>query len=567
MSRNNPDDAALATPCLHKRALSRMRPSSHSDQPQSPTTSPNPVTTASTTLPHPNTPLPSLPIQVWAHILSYLTSPNHLCSASLTTTHWYNEIISNHFDRVWRTVWDQHATISSNALLKIPWARLPSNWRHQVSASYNLERLSSPQSSARTLYIPPRYQRDGTVLPSDRLHCTPCNVDLEDVLGKALVAHAFASCAFVAFEHGIALVRRRTLSLRNNRQSCPSLYYERNSFVSGISILSLRAMPPNASLLALSGNGTLLCITVNPDKHRAISWRILDSFASENGAVLNVCASADNKYAVVGFLSGIVRVVDIAKGTRKHTLCMREGADIVVASRKWVVGSSSFQPIALSVWRISDGTCVHSFTHESPGWRNIITIAAIEPGNSDDHFIIWNGRDKLSVLDVERGTFLFSTDIKPRFRRQLRSAVEEAEHGAGSAQLGTCKMALSGDKRFAALATSNRVLIVRVASCLGDSTMHKQLDGARRALVAMSTDDRVVVTAEGNAFGRLGVQVSGKASLAESPRLQVWNAETQTLRSEIRLPSAASSLSVCADVITVICGSIGQALVVFAGKL
>ncbi|KAI0561897.1 WD40/YVTN repeat-like containing protein [Gracilaria domingensis] len=419
--------------------------------------------------------------------------------------------------------------------------------------------------------MPPRYKVDGTCVQQDRVAGFSAHFDVLDEFGRALVVHAFAESVLIAFERAIALIRRTSRFHRTARKtptpSLPSVYYDTSCHVQRIISFSSQTLKSRPSLLAITLSSTLLCINVHQEKYRAITYSVLDNFLMQHGLPTIVSCSTDDKYALVGFDSGVIKVIEIDNPARKQTLCMRESVDILAANQKYVIASSSIQPITLCVWKLSNGSCVHNITQQSEGWNRIHTIAAIQPLANPSQFYVWTGLHRLFVLDVSTGSIVQNVLVHPRFIRVIRSAVEEAEHGAGSAHIGACKLALFSDEKSLALATSNRVFVVSPSSNHLSGKIQKQFDGVRGALVALSTDERLVVTAEGNAFGGLGVHVSGRASLATLPRLQVWNVEDEKLSSEIQLPSAATSLSVCADVVAVVCGAVGKAVVVFAGGL
>ncbi|CAN8063234.1 unnamed protein product [Agarophyton chilense] len=522
------------------------------------------------------TPLPSLPQHIWAHILSFLNTPTALSSAAQTSPVWHTEITSPQFNNVWRRVWDLQSNLSSTSLLNTPWNLLSSSWRQQVSASYHLECFATPHSlahRARLVFVPPRYQSDGTLFEEDRLAGVTCSFDVLDVFGRAIVVQAFAESVLIAFECGIALIRRNRQTNRSGRKTAtsslshPSLYYDVSSSVQGIIRFSepLKSTP---SLLAITSS-TILCINIHPNKYKAISYAVLDTFLLQHGLPTTVSSSTDDKYALVGFDRGIIKIIEIEQPSHTQTLSMRESVDILVANQKYVIASSSIQPISLSIWTISNGTCIHTFTETSDGWQSINTIAAIQPLTNVNRVLVWNGLNKIFVLNVTMGVLLFGIDVDTRVGREVGGVVEEVQYGVGigtgSPQTGTCNLALLADENSVALATSDGVCIVSISMRCRKAP--KQFHSARRALLALSTDDRVLVTAEGKVFGSLGMQVSCRALLATSPRLQVWNVDKEKLSSEIELPSAATSLSVCADVVAVVCGAVGKALIVFAGGL
>lgn len=311
-------------------------------------------------------------------------------------------------------------------------------------------------------------------------------------------------------------------------------------------------------------NAIAISLTDNP--LTPVRWRVIDQYEDQIRSVVHVSTSDDARYALVGSSDGFVRVIDIKRGGCRFNLCLPECAEHIVANSKWVVAGNAFHPLTLNVWQLSDGACVDNYTASSMGWQSVLSIAGLTTTRHQDHFAIWNGRDCVRILDVKSGNFIRAIPVCCRFAKGMRSATEEAEHGAGAPLTGRKRMILLADGKTAAVATSNRVMIVSLDASQRLCTKQIQLDGARRALIEKSTDDRVVVTAESNAFGGLGTRVSGTASIASKSRLQVWKTDTGALSSEMTLPSPATSISVCGDIVAVVCGAVGQVMVVFAKR-
>lgn len=496
--------------------------------------------------------LPPLPQELWARILTHLDSPSQIATIAEVSPHWHQEITSSSFQPTWRKIY-----FRTTPHFPPPWALLPAGWRHQVAASYHLERLfSSLQSSnARQLFLPPRYDSLGNPHPADALRL-PSRFDLEDTLGRATAVQAFATCILIAFEKGLALLFRPL----PNSVKPPRLYVDHSRLLHNIQLLSSTPAPDGTVLAATPY--ALVCIRTQPAARNPIHWRVLDSFSNDTAVITDLTVAPDAQVALIAFCNGVIRVVNLHGGFR-FSVSLGETAERVVASAKWLVASSSFPPVAVGVWNIADGTCSFSFSQTSPGWKDILSIAGLTTTNSQDHFAIWNGKDAVRILNARTGEFSRVIDVHPRFSRISRTATEEAEHGAGSAHVGRGKMVLFSDQNTAVIATSNRVLVVPLYGHFGKAPPIRQLDGARRALLALSTDNRIVVAAESDAFGGLGFRVSGRTAIASPPRLQIWNVASEQLRSELILPSPATSLSVCADVVAVVCSAVGQVMVVF----
>jgi hypothetical protein len=82
----------------------------------------------------------------------------------------------------------------------------------------------------------------------------------------------------------------------------------------------------------------------------------------------------------------------------------------------------------------------------------------------------------------------------------------------------------------------------------------RQFNEARRALLAVSTDNRLLVTAEGDMFGALSPRFASFAGATpvRSPRICVWDIETGDLKREIHGVGRISEISVANSTIAVI---------------
>lgn len=541
-----------------------------------------------------------LPLELWANIFTHLQSPNDIAATAAVCKAWSAELSSSASDALWRQIWDHQATLPSHLLLaERPWARVEGGWRAQVAASYRL----ATQTGPRTLFVPSRYTRAGDIHPEDVLNVFPTKIDVEDVLGRAKCVQAFGTAVLIGFEKGLGLVRlqcrsgsssvslgkatarllarrniARAIAARSSPDPCdvkpsvkqPSFYFDETPLLGGFVMFAPKPVGSDGLVLAATSTHLLVLIDCRLSKHnlrRPIQWRILDSYASHaaDGNLVELAVSDNEKHAFVCFDNGHVRVVDVKMGGLAHCLSMRESADQIACDSKFIVAANFYNPIGCVVWDIIDGRALHRFDQTSVGWEEITSLAGVTSTHVPGHFALWNGKDAVRILNAKTGRFTRIIEARSRFVKDPgRSATEEAEHGAACAHIGRGKMALFADKRTAVLATSNRVLVVPLdaprTSC---RTKRPQLDNARRAQVALSMDDRVIITAECDAFGSLGSRVAGRAALAASPRLRVWNVATGVMRCEIPVPSPVTNLSVAGSTIAAIAGAVGQAIIRF----
>lgn len=399
-------------------------------------------------------------------------------------------------------------------------------------------------------------------------------IDVDDVLQNATSALAMANCVVLGFVRGLALLIRPGVlparvtafprRCREEASAAPVLVYDDAPLLGEVLRLAPRPVGQDGKVIAMTSTHCLIrveiCLTARSAR-RTLRWVLIDNFAHESGSIVQLTVSEDDVHAIACFDTGRIRVVNIAEGGCRRLFTPGETTEHVVANRKWLVAASSFQPIACGVWDMVEGVSVHTFSQSSVGWEAVTTVAAVCPTSSEDRFAIWNGRDSIRFLNVKTGEFVRTVPVHGVFVARPRTATEEAEHGAASAQLGDGRMAMSKDKNVYAVASSNRVFLVRGAQTASPSTV--QLDGARHSLVALSTDDRVLVTGEGNAFGALGSKVSGRKCIATSPRLRFWNVEDGRFTGEIVVPSPVTALSVCGDTVAAVSGAVGQVMVLF----
>lgn len=428
------------------------------------------------------------------------------------------------------------------------------------------------------LFVPPRYDLAGEPVLEDRVSVRPIKVDVEDVMGRAVAVVVLGKAVVIGFEKGLGLLRRgerargvvgkgRFARVALKENAAAAFFYDDAPLLGKVLMFANRPVGEKGVLVAVTSNNVLVRIEVEQHdlrERRPLRWEIIDDFTYENGSVVELTTSEDGAYAIAGFCNGRVRVVHIENGGCRRVFTLGECAEMIVSNSKWLVASNSFQPIGCGVWDCSDGRPVHDFTQTSVGWEEITTIAGLTTTSADDLFALWNGRNAIRILNAKTGEFARIIHVECTFSRCVRSATEEAEHGAVSPHLGRGKMVLSADKKTAAVATSNRVFLVPLNLGPRLSPPVVQVDGAKRALLAVSTDDRVLVTAESDVFGSLGSRVSGRTSIASPPRLRFWSMGTGRLHGDIVVPSPVTCLSVCGDTVAAVSGAVGQVMVAFA---
>lgn len=489
----------------------------------------------------------SLPPELWACVFRHLTTPHQLCTASLVARVWHQELTNPSSSAIWRILWDRQAKISSHCLQL--WAK-SATWQQQVAASYHLLRLTNPS----LIYIPSRYTSTGDPHPADALTQRPERIDVLETLGRARAVRSFASSVLIGFDNGLGLLHRP----RKNRS--PFFFYDDAPQLRPVHVFSY---PVTSRGIVIAATYTTL-ISIDPNLQtpcrRPLVWRVLDVFPDDS-SVVNLTVSTDAQYAIAGFCNGHVRVVDLKNRGCIYMLSMRESADMLVADHALLVACNFFAPVSMTVWQLRDGRALHRFEQTSVGWEEITSVSGLTTTRWRDTFAIWNGKDSIRLLNARSGRFVRFIDVHSRFPRAPRTATEEAEFGAACAHVGLGKMALLADGKSAAVATSNRVLVVSLEK---GALPGRQLEGARRSVLALSTDDKVIVTATSDVFGGLGSRVAGRTSIAARPVMQIWDIDKEKVGSEVVLPSAVSSISVCGDVVAAVCSTVGQVVVAFA---
>lgn len=508
-----------------------------------------------------------LPPELWGSVLHHLRSPSDALRAGLVCRAWAGELFSSSAEPMWRAVWEARSIVPGESLT----ARVVGGWRAQVAASARLAGTTPPA----TLFVPPR-ERDGAPVPDDVVETRPRAIDVEDLLGRARCAIALPEHVLIAMERGIAL-----LCLCGDRGKKPFLFYDASPRLACISRL-FRIPGGSASgpvALAATGAHELTLLSVLPVRSHArariaLRSRPLHCFSTESAALVSLASSACGKLALLGFANGRIHVVCASGGGLKHVLSMREPADLVAAAGRWVVSASALQPVGAAVWHASDGRAQHRFDRTAVGWEEVVALSGLAPAAGDGRFALWNGKDCVRILCARTGRFVAVVNVDARFGRvPARAPADEAERGAASAHVGPDKMVVGHGAGRALVATSNRVFAVSLPSGKRAGVPGRggepvpgggqvvQLDGALRSLVALSTDERSVVTADGDAFGGLRAWVLGRESLTKPACLRVWDAATGAMRSATELPCAAGGLSVSGDVAVVFAERVGQVVV------
>jgi hypothetical protein len=293
-----------------------------------------------------------------------------------------------------------------------------------------------------------------------------------------------------------------------------------------------------------------------PRRRRPIRWTILDNFQMTDAHIVSLVLSQDRQHALAGFSNGHIRVVDVANARLHHVLSSREAPDLVVAAGRWVVASNLGTRPCPTCWDRADGRAMHRWERSSVGWEEVAQIVAISPTARKDCFAVWDGRSQVRVLNAAQGRFTRIIDARGSVIKSMtRSVKDEAEFGAAASHVGPSKMAISADGQTVFVAASNRVIILDIhgMSAVKRAATMKQLDGARRALLALSTDNRYVVTAEGDVFGGLASRfATGPSRSQAAPCICVWDAATGELRRRITEVGYISDLSVANNCIAVV---------------
>lgn len=504
--------------------------------------------------------LPFLPIEIWARIFSYLPHPPTLFALSLTHSSFNAQLHSSDSQPLWRVLWDLSSSLSSAVLLSRPWALVPGNWRAQVAASRYLSLL--PQTNHPFFCVPPRYTDEGQPLDQDRITTTPGALDVEEVLGRALCAVARGSGVVIGFEKGIGYVRRPA------RGGKPVLFYTDSTLIRNVTAIEMSA--ERGFLIAVCESRLLLRVDIKDGENVRwpLRWKVLDGFAMEAGNVtsIRVVEGVMGGVALLGFETGSIRVVQTEEGGCRRVFSMAESADFIAGNSRWVVGASSFEPICVCVWDVVQETIVHTFRRSSTGWSGAGTIAGICATENDDIFAVWDGRGAIHMLNVRTGEMGGVIKLRGSFEKGSgETAVEEAEVGEAAAHVGKGKLVLFKDRKRVAVATSNRVFVTPLSLQRRAAAEEPvKIEGAKRATLALSTDDRVLVSAEGDMFGGLSYKMVGRHFIGEKPRIRFWNAATGKNYGDLAAPSPVGSISLCGDTLAAVCGAVGQVLIGFA---
>jgi WD40 repeat protein len=541
-----------------------------------------------------------------------------LGAAALVCRAWRDELHTRRADRVWRAVWDAGKMKPSMAVRPEPesWRAYVAASRLLAAcvATERVIRLPPRSHRSRGLRLGTP-GREAIGPPVVALRTPAFGGDMEDALGRATAVHAFcAGPVLIGFERGLALLRSpeahvhlregqpppqnaSITGLRNSRghRSTPPadlLDVEQSNLLGGMVMFARQAngqsdqpivaatttnlivvidvdlsvpFPSDSSVSASSVSAKSVSTArrrmLDSHRRRVMRWRIIDNFEMTDGHLVSLACSHqdDGRFILAGFSNGHVRVVDSKAGHLIHVLSMRESPDLVVAAGGWIVASCFFAPISFTCWDMEDGRAIHRFDQTSVGWEEITTLAGICPTKHKNSFALWDGKASIRILDVSTGRFSRVVEARGLFSASVRRGVyAEAEVGAAAAHMGPYKLVLCADGKTCIVAASNRVLIVDIEAKSICKRIHsmRQVNDARRALLAVSTDNRLLVTAEGDMFGALGSRLSSSAGAAAvaQPRVCVWDIETGNLKREILDVGRVSELSVANNTIAIISG-------------
>ena len=446
---------------------------------------------------------------------------------------------------IWRKVWNTHSKVHSDVL---PTSQFTTGrWLAQVRASRN---LMLRDTKPKVICVPPRYVKRGQIHSDDDIMMKPMRIDIEHVLGRAVCSSASGNDVIIGFENGIGL-----LCMGEKRQI---FHHKCTNLLGGIT--KLYEMHHN-EYIGVTTTQLIVLISLHRSRNCVIRWRALDNFANESGTLISITRSANGNYIIVGFDNGRVRVLQNSRQNGVlYNLSMRESADLLCAGNRYLVAACHMQPIGLVIWDLSDGRALFRFDQTCVGWEQITTIAGLSLTNRDNVIVLWSGKDTIRYLDITSGTFTHTTWVRATFQPSLRKhwwcATDEAENRAPSTHVGAGRVATSNDFSRVVVASANIAFIVNL-----QTGWQCPLFGARRTLVRFSSDERSVVTADTNAFGGLRTWVSGRNSIGARPTLRVWDANTGECRSEFSLPSAATQLSVAANIVAVVAKNVGQVVV------
>jgi hypothetical protein len=555
--------------------------------------------------------LPALPPELWARVLSHVASGGNvrdLGVAAHVCRTWCDELQTRRADGLWRAAWDAGSLRPADDVVP-----QPRSWRACVAAS---RLLAARSARERLVRLPPRSHlslsassaRDAVVAVN-----TPGLGDLQDALGRATAIHAFsAGPVLIGFERGLTLLRspeaqvlkraheaaasdsrESTVHLGNAGaagQPPDVLDVEQSSLLGGVVLFAKYAgRQSDNAVIAATTTGLVIAIEVDltvpcldrardpaadrpsravsaarqrmlrSRRPRVIKWRILDNFEMTQGHLVSLSRSHrdDGRFVLAGFSNGHIRVVDIEAAHLVHVLSMRGSPDLIVACGRWIVASSFFAPISFTCWDMDDGRAVHRFDQTCVGWEEITTMAGVCPTRQGNSFALWDGKGAIRILDVSNGRFSRLVEARGVIdASSTRGLQAESELGAAAAHIGPHKLVLSADGKTCIVAASNRVLIVDIDAKSVCKRVHsmRQFNEARRALLAVSTDNRLLVTAEGDMFGALTPRFASfaGATSVRSPRICVWDIETGDLKREICGVGRISEISVANGTIAVI---------------
>ncbi len=482
-----------------------------------------------------------LPLELWGRVFSHLRDTGDLNAVSQTCRAWHHEVFGSTAEvAIWRQVWDAHSLVPGSLLA--PTHRTLGRWLAQVRASL---RLALRDAQPERICVPPRYLARSRTHPDDDVPMRPRRIDVETVLGRATCVHTSGTDVTIGFERGVGV-----LCFCGKR---PVFHHKTSPLLGGLThLVALR----HNEYVAATTTRHIAHLALHRTPYSVIRWRPLDCHDSEQGALVSLGVSSDGAHIGAGFDDGRVRVLSV-QGGLLYNLSMRESADMLCIGPRYLVAACHMQPIGVAVWDLRDGRALHRFDQTSVGWEEVTAIAGVVATPRHGVVALWSGKDTLRHLDLRTGYFRRTAYVRaplPPARRW--GATDEGENGAPSAHVGPGRVAPAADRRRIVVASANIAFVVHL-----DDGRQVPLHGARRTLVRYSSDERSVITADTDAFGGLGTWVAGRNAIGARPTLRVWDARFGVCKNQTVLPSAASELSVAANVVAVLAKNVGQVVV------
>lgn len=483
-----------------------------------------------------------LPVELWPRIFRHLEDVSSLGTCALVCKKWNREVVEKRGDHLWKAIWELRALGG----LGPAWARLNlGGWRGEVSAS-RLLRSGKPRSII-TLPMLANEEIDETEklskAPTISHHRLGFSFDFEGVLGDPVCVQVFGTgVCVIGFRNGIGVLRPSSDGATKFRYDVgrPFTMFGKQPLTDG-------------RMLALTPTKHLYLINVeyldrDGKSHEGarrggtnLTYHAVDIFDSGDSEVTQLIASKDGSLALLGFMDGTLRVVDLRRRREARIFSMRESVDMLGCGEKVVAGANLLPPMTVTVWDIEKGRALHRFSQVSVGWEEMYGVSGIAVLHNDKHVIVWDGKHTLLIVDSCSGRVLRNISTN-----NGTVSYESFFRSSSTRCLSQSLFIACPDEQTVVAASATHIHTI-VVDNTNRSGVVSVVKGVSYRQVALSMDGLGLIVTE-NAMSRIGK----RAGSAASPCLKVLDRVSGRCTISLPVRGYVSSLSVAGSTIGII---------------